>query len=127
MESTIYLIRHGETDWNSERRFQGQTDIPLNKKGKLQANLLAQRIFNEGVRFSALYSSDLARAKETAEIIASYHNLQVGLINGLRERFFGNLQGVTIDEIKRDYPDVDLTDLGQYEFFNLEPLQIFGD
>jgi probable phosphoglycerate mutase len=66
---TVYLIRHGETDWNLDGRWQGHSDVPLNPAGRQQALLLARRLADEGVRFNALYSSDLSRAWDTAVAI----------------------------------------------------------
>ena len=67
--SIIYLIRHGETDWNQDKRIQGQTDIPLNARGRRQAEALAGRLST--VSLEMIYTSDLTRARETAEIIAA--------------------------------------------------------
>ena len=65
-----YLVRHGQTDWNNEKRMQGHADIPLNQTGIMQMNELAERIVKEGISFDRLIASPLARAKKSAEIIA---------------------------------------------------------
>ncbi len=89
----FYIIRHGETDWNAKHMAQGQTDIPLNAKGEAQAKELAVELRHE--RFDLAFSSDLLRAKRTAEIIALEHNLEVITTELLRERKFGPLEGKT--------------------------------
>lgn len=89
--TTFYIVRHGETDWNVQKRIQGQTDIPLNENGKLQAKNLASELKN--ITFDLAFSSDLLRAKETAEIIALEHALEVETTKILRERMFGKYEG----------------------------------
>lgn len=125
METNIYLIRHGQTDWNKDRRFQGQKDIPLNDFGKSQAEKLAEHFYNESIKVDAIYSSDLIRAKETAEIIANRYTMNVLVHAGLRERDFGLLEGVRIDELKEKYPDFNIGNLEELESFDIEPLDIF--
>lgn len=88
---TIYLVRHGETDWNKKDIIQGQIDIPLNKKGESQAIEMASKL--ERIHFDAIFSSDLARAKHTAERIAAKRRLTVKTTKALRERYFGKFQG----------------------------------
>lgn len=88
---TIYLVRHGETEWNVKKRIQGHEDIPLNKKGEVQAKELAEKLTH--VKFNAVYSSDLIRAKKTAEIITLEKKLAVQTTKVLRERYFGKYQG----------------------------------
>lgn len=87
----LYLLRHGETDWNVKNLVQGHSDIPLNKNGEKQAKQLAKKL--KRIKFSAVFSSDLLRAKKTAEIIAVEHNLTVITKQVLRERDFGDLEG----------------------------------
>lgn len=101
----ILAIRHGETDWNVERRIQGQTDIPLNDLGRRQAARLEGAVAREGL--SAVYSSDLQRAWETARAVArgapAAGPLRVDV--GLRERAFGVFEGCTYSEIEQRWPE----------------------
>ncbi len=97
------LIRHGETAWNAERRLQGQLDIELNANGLAQAQAAARSL--EQGRFSALYSSDLGRAAQTAAAISHHHGLAIQLDARLRERHFGFFQGLTYDEAERRHPE----------------------
>lgn len=99
----VVFIRPGETDWNKSGRWQGQVQIPLNEHGKMQSKRLAEFLRNIGL--SALYSSDLRRAVETAEIIGEHLNLTPQFDQRLREREIGRWQGLTLDEIRRWYPD----------------------
>jgi 2,3-bisphosphoglycerate-dependent phosphoglycerate mutase len=104
MESTrILLVRHGETDWNASGRIQGHSDTPLNAAGRLQARRAAQRLAREPIR--ALYSSDLARAFETAAIIGAPLGLTVVASPQLRERRYGEWEGLTSAEIQAHYPE----------------------
>ena len=97
--TTLLLVRHGETDWNAEGRLQGQTDRPLNDFGRRQAQQLAEQLGGE--EFEAIYSSDLARARETAEIIGRRLGLPVELDPDLREKDWGNWEGLTAVERDR--------------------------
>jgi 2,3-bisphosphoglycerate-dependent phosphoglycerate mutase len=99
----IFVVRHGETDWNLAQRFQGHTDIPLNAKGERQAELLAARLADEPIE--AIYTSDLKRAHATAEASAQRHGLQLRIEPGLRERNFGVFEGHTFSEIAARFPD----------------------
>jgi 2,3-bisphosphoglycerate-dependent phosphoglycerate mutase len=108
MEATrILAIRHGETAWNVDTRIQGQLDIGLNDTGRWQAQRTAQALAHEDI--AAIYSSDLSRAFETAQTIASALSvrgaLQVISHLGLRERHFGHFQGKTWAEIETHWPD----------------------
>ena len=104
MTTTLYLIRHGETDWNLDGRWQGHTDIPLNSIGRKQAKILAQRLHGEGTRFDVIYSSDLTRAYQTAWEIGAAIKVAVQLLPPLREIDMGCWSGLTRDEIKSRYP-----------------------
>lgn len=101
-KTTILLIRHGQTDWNLIKRSQGHLDIPLNRLGRQQSRLLARRL--AGWPISAVYSSDLARASETAEIIGRSLGLTPLLDRALRERNGGIFQGHTAEELERLHP-----------------------
>lgn len=94
--TTILLARHGETDWNRERRYQGHADEPLNDTGRSQARELGERLSGEPI--VAVYSSDLRRASETASIVAEALDLPVVLDARLREVDVGSWQGRTQDE-----------------------------
>ncbi|MGO8753843.1 MAG: histidine phosphatase family protein [Gallionellaceae bacterium] len=99
----ICFIRHGETDWNVAKRIQGQTDIPLNDTGLGQALAMA---FNAAHHhFSAIYSSDLSRAFETAKMVAERRGLEVRTLPQLRERHYGIFQGLTANEGEQRYPE----------------------
>ena len=89
--TTFYIVRHGQTDWNVERKIQGQLDIPLNLAGEQEAKAVAKK-FN-GIKFDLAFSSDLLRAKRTTEIIALEHKLAIQTTKLLRERHFGTLEG----------------------------------
>jgi probable phosphoglycerate mutase len=99
--TTLILTRHGETDWNAERRWQGHSDPPLNERGRGQARELAAAL--DGV--DVIYSSDLARARETAEILAERLGLEVRLDPRLRERSFGAWEGQTWEELEQGHAD----------------------
>lgn len=97
----IWLVRHGQTDWNVEGRFQGQLDVPLNDTGMDQARLLADKL--AGKTFCALYASDLMRARQTAEIIASRVNLPIRFDRRLREIYQGEAEGLLISEVQEKF------------------------
>jgi probable phosphoglycerate mutase len=96
------LVRHGETDWNGEKRIQGQIDIDLNVRGEAQARAVAEGL--RGQSFAAIYSSDLLRAWHTARIAAAGLRLAVSPAPTLRERHFGVMQGVTASEAREQLP-----------------------
>ena len=101
----LYLIRHGETDWNAEGRIQGHSDIELNARGLEQARCLAARLPDEGT-FRAIYASPLRRAFRTAQIVSD--TLQLPVISDARllERSLGQLEGLTMRDIQEKFPDV---------------------
>jgi broad specificity phosphatase PhoE len=111
--TTLLLVRHGETDWNRDRRVQGQTDVPLNDEGRRQAGALLLEL--EGREFDAVYSSDLARALETARILAESRALEVSTLAALREKHFGTWEGLTDLEVIDRYPDARLGGWGDGE------------
>jgi alpha-ribazole phosphatase len=98
----FWLVRHGQTDWNKEGRWQGQADPPLNVTGRSQALVLAKTLGDQ--HFEAIYSSDLQRAYETARAIAQPHGLPVLIDLRLREINQGAWEGMLGDEIARRYP-----------------------
>lgn len=100
---TLLLWRHGQTDWNLERRFQGQSDVGLNATGLQQAERAARLI--AALKPDAIYSSDLARAASTADALARLTGLPVNLDKDLRERNGGAWEGLTDTEIRQFYPD----------------------
>ncbi len=97
------MARHGETDWNRERRFQGHADPPLNDVGREQARELAQTLTGSGL--AAVYTSPLARARETAEIVGAELGLPVEARPALREVDVGSWSGLTRDEVEERYPE----------------------
>ncbi len=98
----LLLVRHGETDWNRDGRFQGHADPPLNEAGREQAHELARRL--EDVHFDVVYTSDLRRAVETAEIIAAGRDMPLTADPGLREIDVGSWSGLTREEIEERFP-----------------------
>ena len=100
----LLLVRHGLTQWNEEKRYLGNTDIPLNKIGKQQAIALAHALREE--HFDQIYSSNLQRALETAEVIKANREISLILDPRLRELNFGVFEGLTFSEAKRQYPDI---------------------
>lgn len=99
----VLAIRHGETAWNVDTRIQGQLDIPLNDTGRWQAHRLALAVAEEGI--SAVYSSDLLRAFETAQSVARGCGQPIDTDIGLRERGFGVFEGLTFREIEERWPE----------------------
>jgi probable phosphoglycerate mutase len=100
----LVVLRHGETAWNAELRVQGHVDAPLNARGLWQAERLAQALAGEGL--AAVYSSDLQRARVTAEAVARAAG--IGVVHadaGLRERAFGRFEGLTYPEIEQRWPE----------------------
>jgi probable phosphoglycerate mutase len=103
-ERHLLLARHGETDWNAAGRWQGHTDVPLNAAGRAQALTLAARLRAEGVR--AIATSDLCRARGTAEIVGEALGLEVALVDAaLRERAYGRWEGLTRSECEAQFPE----------------------
>ena len=99
----LILVRHGQTEWNHNLKYQGHSDTCLSAIGKQQARLLARRL--QEVPFTAVYASDLQRAFDTAQIVAVSHNLAVQVMPQLREIKFGNWEGLTSAEIEARWPD----------------------
>ena len=100
----ILLVRHGETAWNAEEVFRGQADVPLNKNGLKQAELLGKYLSRK--KIDAVYSSPLKRALKTAEAIASRQSLKVNIAPALIDMNYGKWQGLTTVEVKQQYPKI---------------------
>lgn len=107
----FWLVRHGLTKWNAQKRFMGQSDIPLSARGRVQAQWLARQLRHREI--AALYASDLARARETAQIIAAQRTLElpVYVSQAWRELNFGAWEGLTYTQIAAQYED-------QLDFFS---------
>lgn len=92
----LYLVRHGQTDWNVKKQVQGVTDIALNETGIEQAKALHEQILARGIKFDRCYASPLQRARKTAEIIVD-NRCPIVINDSLKERYFGDLEEKTID------------------------------
>lgn len=99
----VILVRHGQTEWNDGARFQGHLDSPLTPVGEAQAASIGRRIAGE--KIAALYSSDLGRARQTADLIAVSVKLSIQLEERLRERSLGVFEGLTRDEVAARFPE----------------------
>lgn len=118
----IYLLRHGETDWNKEGRIQGHTDIPLNQKGRMQIAQTAKGLAGMCPDIGLIICSPLSRARESAEIAAenlSYPADRIVVEPMLIERCFGEAEGMTAKERARKYPNYQYSDTG-YRFPGIE-------
>lgn len=118
----IGFIRHGLTDWNAIGKIQGQTDIPLNEEGRLQARLLGERLLQEPYKWDFIVSSSLSRAEETGSIIASMLNIPMLEPDiRLRERAYGQVEGLTATEREMRFgKEWKLQDLGQETDLDLQ-------
>ena len=103
MATTVILIRHGETDWNREGRYQGKIDVPLNERGRAQAIQLAEGL--KAIPFDAAWSSQLSRARVTAEVALGDSGLEVREHKGLAEIDHGEWEGKLAAEVARDWPE----------------------
>lgn len=131
------LIRHGETDWNKELRFQGQVDVPLNAMGQAQAQRLQERVQQSLVAWAEqghvptrVISSDLQRAQQTAEPVAQVLDCELFLEIGLREQCFGTFEGLRVPEIKVQHPEAWQRWLdfdANYAVTGAESTQVFHD
>jgi broad specificity phosphatase PhoE len=101
--TTLFIARHGESDWNRESRLQGQVDRPLTDRGRNQAAALMTQLVD--AKLAAVYSSDLCRARETAETVAEQKGLEVECLATLRETDIGSWAGLTYSDVARRYPD----------------------
>jgi broad specificity phosphatase PhoE len=102
--TALFLVRHGRTGWNKEQIFRGTKDVPLDAVGKEEALLVGERLKGEGI--TAVFSSPLSRAKETAEAIARFHSLEVQVMAGLNDLHFGEWEGLPLLAVKKQYPDL---------------------
>jgi broad specificity phosphatase PhoE len=100
----IYLVRHGQTQWNKEEVFRGTTDVPLNESGIGEAHWAAEALREKPVE--AVYSSPLVRAKETATAIARLHGLDAKIVEGLKDLCFGTWQGVSHQRVRKEFPEI---------------------
>ena len=128
VSTRICFIRHGETDWNAEKRIQGHTDISLNEVGRAQALAMAFNAAHQ--RFHAIYSSDLLRAQETAQVLAQREDHTVKLLPQLRERHYGIFQGITAAQGAEHYPQAYAYYLARdldYDFETGESLRGFAE
>lgn len=124
----IFITRHGQTDWNVQRKIQGQIDVELNDIGRKQAEETSEIIKNENI--DLIITSTLKRTKETAEIINKKFNVHILEDERLMERYFGDSEGMTKVErakLKEIYPEI--TDIWNYKknvsFNNMETMQMF--
>jgi 2,3-bisphosphoglycerate-dependent phosphoglycerate mutase len=101
--TTLLLARHGESDWNRARRWQGFADRPLSDKGRAQAAELAERLAD--IALDAVYSSDLQRARDTADAVARAQGLELTTLPALREVDVGSWQGLTREEAEARFPE----------------------
>ncbi len=99
----IYLVRHGETDWNSVHRLQGQSDVELNEKGRELAGITGRAL--EDTEFDVIYSSPLMRAFETANLIRGHRNIQIIRDDRLKELCFGDYEGGIVPELMANEAD----------------------
>jgi probable phosphoglycerate mutase len=113
-QTLVYLVRHAQTGWNLERRFQGQLDVPLDDAGMTQAASVADWLINQNLHFTAVYTSDLSRALQTAQAIGERLGLVARPVPALREIHGGEWQGLLPAEIEERYP-------GQLERWHREP------
>lgn len=108
------FVRHGQTNWNIQGKWQGHTDIGLNETGVMQAKQAANQLLDQ--KFSAIYSSDLSRALQTAEAINSHHGMKIVTDQRLREQHFGEWEGLGQKEVPGLYPQ-------EWEAFVSDPIR----
>lgn len=109
-------MRHGETEWNRAKRFQGQLDSPLSPQGLQQVQALSEQL--QSIDFAAIYASDLPRAHQTARIIAGAQSASIITDRRLRERNYGIFEGLTLPEVQEKYPAV-------YQQFQQSPFEAY--
>lgn len=115
---TLYVVRHGETDWNKKGIIQGYSDVDLNEMGKRQARKLANQL--KQINFDAIFSSDLLRAKKTAEVISSERKLVIKTVQVLRERNWGRLEGIfskNLNELDKLFNNLEEKQKFRYKYY----------
>jgi probable phosphoglycerate mutase len=100
----LYFIRHGQTDWNAQRKIQGSCDIELNNTGVMQAKELGNKLLANNYKFSKIYSSQQKRAIQTAETLSRVTSIEYESIAGLEEINLGVWEGLSWDEVQERYP-----------------------
>jgi broad specificity phosphatase PhoE len=99
----VFLVRHGQTEWNAQLLFRGRKDIPLNERGRGEARAIAEALSDRSI--DAVYTSPLTRAVETARPIATVFELEVQTVQGLIDISYGAWEGLTHEEARKRYPD----------------------
>lgn len=107
----LFLVRHGETDWNVEKKIQGKTDIPLNKNGLRQARELAQKLICDNITAGIVYTSPQKRALATAQAVAEALQVKYLIKDGLREMDFAEWEGYNWETVRRKYGET-------YQYWN---------
>jgi len=113
--TALYLVRHGRTIWNKEQIFRGRKDVPLDDVGRQEAQTLAAHLKHES--FAAVYASPLSRARETANILAEPHGLDVCILEAFNDLRFGEWEGLTRNDVRARYPDL-------YRLWEKEPQRV---
>jgi len=108
----VYLVRHGQTDWNKKLTFRGRIDVPLNEAGHREAKAISDALKDKNI--GAIYTSPLRRSIETAQPIAKFFHLEIVPVQGLIDISYGNWEGLTFSEVKKQYSD-------QYEKWEKKP------
>jgi len=125
MKRKLYLVRHGESEWNKLQRIQGHKNIPLSEMGRYQASKLAKRLKNEEI--DLIYSSDLKRAFETAKIVGDELGIEVTPLEAFREIRMGVWEGLSIEEVIKNYPEEHLKWMNEPHNFHLEGAETLLD
>ncbi len=108
----IYLVRHGQTEWNKDLTFRGRKDVPLNEQGRKEASAIAETLKDKGIK--AIYTSPLARSVETAGPLAEHLELEIITLQGFIDLNFGDWEGLSFSEVRKRYSD-------QYEAWENRP------
>lgn len=98
----VYFMRHGETDWNTVKRFQGSTDIPLNANGVALAKQVSKAVYESGIRFDRIYTSPLSRAQKTAELMNAWSGAEIVTDAHITEFCFGKAEGCLLSEVQTE-------------------------